>query len=81
MKNISRNRNWKKYCQYHGTCGLSTNRCTLVKALVQKEKKKKQKAIKERKYTKHEVNILVERKMQNVLKKEEEAACRRTTGF
>ena len=51
----------KKYCQYHGTCRHSTNECTLVKTLVQKEQKKKQKASKERKYTKHEINILVKK--------------------
>ena len=48
-------------------CGHSTNKCTLVKALVQKDKLKKQKANKERKYTKHEVDILLEKKMKKAL--------------
>ena len=59
----------KMFCQYHGTCGHSTNKFTLVQTLVQNEKLKKQKVIKERKYTKHEVNILVERKVKKALKK------------
>ena len=53
----------KKYCHYHGTCGHSTLKCTLVKSLVEKEKLKKQRSSKERQYTKHRVNILVEKKM------------------
>ena len=59
----------KKYCQYHSKCGHNTTKCTLVKSLVQKEKLKKQKASKERKYIKHDVNILVERTMKKVLKR------------
>ena len=59
----------KKYCQYHGTCRHHSNKCAYIKFLVKKEKPKKQKASKERKYNKHEVNILVERKMKNALKK------------
>lgn len=59
----------KKFCQYHGTCGHTTNECTLVKTLVQKEKLKKFKANKERKYTKHEVNVLVEKKLKRAMQK------------
>ena len=68
-KNSQGTETGKKYCQYQCTCGHSTNECTLVKPLVHKEKMKKQKSSKERKYTKHEVNILVERNMKKALKK------------
>ena len=43
----------------------------LVKTLVQKDKLKKFKASKERKYTKREVKILVEKKIKNALRKRE----------
>ena len=72
---VSENRNsqgsetGKKICQYHGMCGHTTNECTLVKALVQKEKIKKLKASYKWKCTKQEVNILVEKKMKQVMKK------------
>ena len=52
-------------------CGHNTNKCTLVRAFVQKEKLKKKKTSKERKYTKLEVSILVENKMKKALKKRE----------
>ena len=72
---VSENRNsqgsetGKKYCQYHGRCGHTTNECTLVKTLVQREKLKKIKANKKKKCTKHEVNVLVERKVKKAMKK------------
>ena len=57
----------KTFCQYHGMCGHTTNECTLAKTLVQKKKLRKYKANKERKYTKHEVNVLVERKVKKAM--------------
>ena len=59
----------KKICQYHGICGHTTNESMLLKFLVQKEKLIKFKANKKRKYTKHEVNVLVERKVKKAMKK------------
>ena len=52
----------KKLCQYHGTYGHSANECITIKTLVKQAKLKKAKHSKERKYTKHEVDILVETK-------------------
>ena len=68
-KNCSGTEGGKKFCKCHSTCRHSTNECTLIRVLVQKEKFKKKKQIKERKYAKHEVNILVEKKMKKTLKK------------
>ena len=68
-RNSSSSETGKKFCQYHGTCGHTTNECTLVKTLVQKEKLKKFKATKDRKYTKHEVNVLVEKKLKKAMRK------------
>ena len=33
----------KKYCQHHGTCGLSMDKCTTLKALVKQAKQNFQK--------------------------------------
>ena len=52
----------KKFCQYHGTCGHTTDECTTLKALVKQRKQKKEKNFeKKKRFTKHEVNIIVKK--------------------
>ena len=56
--------NGKKFCQYHVTCGHITDACTTLKVLGKQSKQKKGKNFKKKKwFTKHEVNIMVEKQV------------------
>ena len=62
-------RKGKKFCQYHGTCGHTTEECTTLKALVKQAKQKKGKHFqKKKRFTKHEVNIMVQNQMGKTMK-------------
>ena len=60
----------KKFCQYHGTCGHTTDECSTLKALVKKAKQKQGKHFqKKKRFTKHEVNVMVQKQVKRVMKK------------
>jgi len=60
----------KKFCQYHGTCGHTTDECTTLKALVKQAKQKKGSHFqKKKRFTKHEVNIMVQKQVRKAMKK------------
>ena len=57
-KSSSRN----KFCQNHEKCSHSTDKCTTLKALIKKDKSNNFKGFRkggEKRYTKHEVNVLI----------------------
>ena len=59
-----------KFCQYHGMCGHTTDECTTLKALVKQAKQKKGKHFqKKKRFTKHEVNIMVQKEVKKAMKK------------
>ena len=61
----------KKFCQYHGKCSHSTDECTTLKALIKKAKSNKPKGYRkggEKIHTKHEVNVLIEKKLKKAFK-------------
>ena len=61
----------KKFCQYQGKCSQSTDKCTTIKALIKKNKSSKSKGFKkgsEKTYTKHEANVLIEKKLKKTFK-------------
>ena len=59
----------KKFCQYHGTCGYYTDECTTLKALVKQVSQKKGKHFqKKKRFTKYEVNIMVQKQVKKALK-------------
>ena len=59
----------KKFCQYHGTCRHTMDLCTTLKALVKQVKQKKRKYVdNKRRFTKHEVNVLVQKQVKKALK-------------
>ena len=60
----------KKFCQYHGMYGHSTNECTIITNLIKQAKLKKAKQSTDKKYTKYEVNILVEKNDAKCFQKE-----------
>ena len=50
----------KKFCQYYGTRGHTTDQCTTLKALVKQVKQKKSKRFnKKKRFTKLEVNVMI----------------------
>ena len=56
----------KRFCQYHEKCSHSIDECTTLKALIKKVKSNKSKRFRkggEKTYTKHEVNLLIEKKL------------------
>ena len=54
----------KTICQYHGTCGHTTDQCTTLKALVKHAKQIRSKLFDEKKrFTKHEVNAMVQKQV------------------
>ena len=60
----------KKFCQYHGVCRYTTDQCTTLKALVKQSKQKKRKHFdKKKRFTIHEVNIMVQKQVKKVLDK------------
>ena len=64
----------KKFCQYHGTCGHTTDECTTLKALFNQVKQKKGKHFEKKKFTKHEVKIMVQKQMKTDMKKKKKEA-------
>ena len=61
----------KKFCQYHGKYSHSTDKCTTFKALSKKAKSNKSKGYRkggEKMYTKHKVNVLIEKKLKKNFK-------------
>ena len=59
----------KIFCQYHGTCGHTTDKCTTLKALVKQAKQKRSKHFdKKKRFTKHEVNIMVQKQVKRAMK-------------
>ena len=59
-----------KFCQYHGICGHTTDECTTLKALVKQAKQKKGNHFhKKKRFTKHEVNIMVQKQVKKAMKK------------
>ena len=59
----------RKFCQYHGTCGHTTDQCATLKALVKQAKQRKSKHFdKKKRSTKHEVNVMVQKQVKNALK-------------
>ena len=61
----------KKFCQYHGKCSHSTDECTTLMALIKKAKSNKSKGYRkggEKTYTKHKVNVLLEKKLKKAFK-------------
>ena len=60
-----------KFYQYHRKCSNCINKCTTLKALVKKAKSNKSKGYRKggkKTYTKHEVNILNEKKVKKAFK-------------
>ena len=54
----------KKFSQYHGTYGHTTNHCTALKALVKQAKQKRSEQFdKKIRFTKHEVNAMVQKEV------------------
>ena len=59
-----------KFCQYHGTCGHTTDECTTLKVLVKQAKQKKGNHFqKKKRFTKHEVNLMVQKQVKKAMKK------------
>ena len=59
----------KKFCQYHSTCGHTTDQCTTLEALIKKAKQKKSKHFdKKNRVIKHEVNAMVQKQVKKTLK-------------
>ena len=61
----------KKFCQYHGKCSHSTDKCPTLKALIKKVKSNKSKGYRKggkKTYTKHKVNVLIEKKLKKAFK-------------
>ena len=60
----------KKFCQLNDTYGHTTDECTTLKAVITKAKQKKGKPLeKKTRYTKHEVNIMVQKQVKKAIKK------------
>ena len=53
-------------------CGHTANECDTIKTLVKQAQTKNAKQSKEKKYTKHEINILVEKKIKECTQEKEE---------
>ena len=59
----------KKFCQYHGTCGHTVDQCITLKALVKQAKQKKSKHFdKKKRFTKYEVNDMLQKHVEKALK-------------
>ena len=61
----------KKFFQYHGRSSHSTDECTTLKLLIKKTKSNKSKGFRkggEKTYNKHEMNILIEKKLKKAFK-------------
>ena len=61
----------EKFCQCHGRCSHSTDKCTILESLIEKAKANMSKGHKEwgkKMYTKHEVNVPIERELKRSFK-------------
>ena len=61
----------KKFCQYYGKFSHSTDECTKFKTLVKKAESNKSKGYRkggEKSYTKHKVNVLIEKMLKQAFK-------------
>ena len=61
----------KKFCQYHEKCHHSTDKCATLKALIKNVKSNKSKEYREggeKTYTKHNINVLIEKRLKNAFK-------------
>ena len=47
-EDLKEEHNGKKNCQYHSTCGYTTDECTTLKAVVNQAKQKKEKKVSEK---------------------------------
>ena len=57
---LDEGQNRKKFRQYNGTCGHTTDQCTTLKALVKQTKEKRKIQFDKRKrFTKHEVKVML----------------------
>ena len=66
MKNIQEGSFASKH---HGICGHTTDQCTTFNALVKQAKQKKSKHFdKQKKFTKHEVSVMVQKQVKKALK-------------
>ena len=75
MRNLQR----KKFCQYHGKCSHSTERCNTLKALIKRAKSNKSKGFRKgdkKTYTKNEVNVLIEKKLKKAFEGSDIHSCR-----
>ena len=62
----------KRICKYHGTCGHTTKKCTALETLIKQTKQKRSNNFKKQtKYTRQEVNVMVERKAKKTREKRE----------
>ena len=58
------------FCQYHNTCGQTSDESTTLNVLVKRAKQKKGKHFKKKKrYIKHEVYVMVQKQVKKALKK------------
>ena len=59
----------KKFRQHHGTYGHTTDQCTTLKELVKQANQKKSKCFgKKKRFTKHDVNVMVQKEDMKALK-------------
>ena len=67
----------KKFCQYHDMCRYTTDQCTTLKALIKQAKQKKSKYFNNKKrFTKHEINIMVQKQVKKALKQKKGSVLR-----
>ena len=66
IEGLDKRQKGKKFRQYHGTCGHTTDQCSTLMALVKQAKQKRSKYFD--KFTKHEVNFMVQKQVKKALK-------------
>ena len=67
-EDLEEEHNGKTFCQYYGTCGHTTDECTTLKVLVKQAKQKKGKHFQKKRFTKYEVNIMVQKQVKKAMK-------------
>ena len=71
-KDSDRGQKGTKFCQYHGTCGHTTDQGTTLKALVKQVKQKRSKHFDNNKrFTMHEVKAIVQKQIKKALKQKQ----------
>ena len=58
----------KRFCKFHSMCTHTTDECAILKTLIKQAKNKRPKLNKKKKYTQLEVNVLVQKKVKQVVK-------------